>query len=211
MSELTQAEKAAAAFEGLLGDRWCVRCLLCLSVAYVTTDPRRLVGAKTDWKCSLCKGDIEMMGKVVWERLEETTQVSVCDARCTNARGPLCACPCGGANHGTKRTVSVTHDHGEAPEVNMPPSEEALRIVGEFIVARDRVASIAKQLKDAVNKGIYLGGYGSGLFRLMRSAEDAVRKANDARSHQSRMTALHAIITMQAKLIAQAKSTTVAA
>jgi hypothetical protein len=36
----------------------------------------------------------------VSKRVIGTVSAKACDARCTNARGPLCECSCGGENHG---------------------------------------------------------------------------------------------------------------
>jgi hypothetical protein len=197
MAELTREEKAAAAFEGFLGDRWCMRCQHCLSVAYVTAKPQRDVGL-VGWACGLCQGPIEAMGKVEYDRLSETIAVSVCDARCTHARGAHCACPCRGKNHGSGRTVTVTYDRGEAPEVDMPTNEVAKATAGTFLAARSAVLVIVKELRELRNRG----HLSNAKYYLMNAAEHAVDKATKARTHASRMKYLQAIVIQYANTLA---------
>lgn len=211
MSELTLEEKAAQAFEGLMGDRWAVRCQHCLSIAFVTVSPPAVRAGNTNgWLCKLCKGPIETMGKVEWDRLMKHVEESVCDGRCTHARGALCICFCRGKNHGTGRTVTVSYDLGEAPCVNMPPSEEALETAAEFLTARDMVKKIADDLvalKNTrrttanLNTGQYYGTYlTSQQYSLMIAAQRAVLKATKAKTHDSRMKTLDQALAQYAAL-----------
>lgn len=81
------------------------RCRDCLST--FTSEDSPIICA--------CDGILERLGKVTWDkkRYEEHQRVSVCDARCTNASGPLCNCKCNCSNHGTGRTIEVITREGK--------------------------------------------------------------------------------------------------
>ncbi len=53
--------------------------------------------------------------------------VGRCDARCHNAKGPVCSCVCGGKNHGVghKQAAANTQEHAfEMLEANGIDTEE---------------------------------------------------------------------------------------
>jgi hypothetical protein len=59
-----------------------------------------------DQPCPLCgEKALRYMGRVQRKNLVKDITKSICDARCTNAIGPHCDCPCGNINHGTKKLV----------------------------------------------------------------------------------------------------------
>ncbi len=59
--------------------------------------------------CACSGGLLEILGRVTFDkrRYEKLERVSVCDARCTNASGPLCNCKCNCKNHGTGKVREV--------------------------------------------------------------------------------------------------------
>jgi len=78
-----------------------------------------------------CGGTLEDMGKVQRSRLVHQHEESVCDDRCTQARGPNCDCKCGGENHGSKRTIVITRDAGGIPQAEIPCNVENGRLYRE--------------------------------------------------------------------------------
>lgn len=114
-------------------DRHFFRCNLCLSTFFVD-------GAKVDRTADCaCGGTAIMLGRVtdtgntaLWigER-----HVVPCDARCTNANGYRCDCPCRGENHGTGRVVTIEYIGGRATV--RPPDPDAFRRADEL---RDALA-----------------------------------------------------------------------
>lgn len=111
-------------------NRWYVRCTDCLAVGVLLEQPTH------DLQCGTCGGKIESMGKVSFvngiKHLTEEVHKCPCDARCTHAIGPQCDCPCGGANHGTGRVITVVHDLGVAPKCVMPEAEVRLQVANEY-------------------------------------------------------------------------------
>lgn len=186
--ELTSAQKAEAAFDAFIVDRWYVRCVHCLSVAAIEESPAR------NLKCSLCKGPIENMGRVHRDRLLEDRVESVCDARCTSARGPKCVCHCCTANHGSGRVVTVTRDIGEEPLVNMPTSEEAKEIAAEYIAAVSKVQARISEFASKRKTGIYNYQDNYQIYIGHR----AVSKAAKLRMHPARMKTLNGFLQVAA-------------
>lgn len=76
----------------------CKRCLGTYAVDFKDTEeaPRMYV-------CGICGQTALYMGKVAEDKLhmEAEKEVCKCDARCTNASGPICKCECHSANHGS--------------------------------------------------------------------------------------------------------------
>jgi len=169
-------------------NRWYVRCVDCLSVAAVdsATEP-----PKAD--CSLCAGRIEVMGRVrpatPWHRasLVQDVRDTACDWKCTSARGPCCACTCGGKNHGTGRTVSVVVGLGSLPRVAMPTSEHAQRMAADYRAAKQTA-------RDELTRVLSLAGPTGWLspidFARRRQIERAFGDAYRARTHSTRMRVL---------------------
>jgi hypothetical protein len=149
--------------------RWYVRCTTCLSIGAVETNP---YGQR--WTCGICAGTVEVMGKVVLDKLETEHTRSACDARCTHARGPLCVCHCGCVNHGTGRVVRVVVKH-DVPTIEFQDAETAMKIATAY---RDALAAVETALS-ATNRSSYFYGHYKVTMLL--------RKARDARKHETRM------------------------
>jgi hypothetical protein len=105
--------------------RWFYRCNGCLSVVA----SEELLHAPT---CSACGKTFVGIGKVIGNRLGSEYQESVCDDRCTYARGPNCGCVCGGKNHGSHMTVTVRKDLGAIPQLVVVEQGKALARVAEL-------------------------------------------------------------------------------
>jgi hypothetical protein len=164
------------------GPRWFVRCVDCLTIAAVTEQPDCYT-----WRCGICKGAIENMGKVERDRLTHTHLGSPCDDRCTFARGPHCDCSCGGKNHGSRLVVKIVRDAGPVPIVQMPNPEKAKRIAAEYHDYRARVLARLDTLAALKRRGEYLSDAN---FRCLRAIQKALRTAHAARTHEARMRAL---------------------
>ena len=109
-------------------NRHFYKCTDCLSVIAIDDYHR-------DIECA-CGGRYRHMGKVKGDRIVNERVQSVCDSRCTGARGPKCNCQCGGKNHGTHAVVTVTIEAGKIPIVS-PPDAQAQAIADEFRAYRD--------------------------------------------------------------------------
>lgn len=162
-------------------NRWFIRCTLCLTVASVETVPGK------DWRCDICNGTIENMGRVEGDRLVRVEERCACDGRCTGARGPLCECSCGGVNHGTGRTVLVTIDMGGVPKVKMVDEGKAKAQVAEFVASRDAVRATLAVLRTRKAVGQFLR---NDEFRRMLTIPAVLHKAAEARTHAGRMKVL---------------------
>lgn len=172
-------------------NRWFVRCAGCLSVMAIETEgyPRGLT-------CGACCGKVEVMGRV--ERARLVTGVehkSVCDARCTNARGPICDCPCAGANHGSKMVVVVTVTAG-IPSVTPVSVGEAFRIFSEYKTAYDAATLLLDPATSTYpgavefrkkQSGQYLTADEFGRYLTYTRAMRALLDTKKRRTHKSRM------------------------
>lgn len=65
-----------------------------------------------------CEGTVQFMGEVHGDKFIKTANRPACDGRCTHAHGPSCDCACGGANHGTGRTVQTIVSEGKVKVVD---------------------------------------------------------------------------------------------
>jgi len=166
-------------------NRWFIRCTLCLTVASVETVP------SADWRCDICDGTIENMGRVEGDRLVRVEERCACDGRCTGARGPLCECACGGVNHGTGRTVLVTIDMGGVPKVKFVDEGKARATAKEYMDTRDAVRAALAVLRTRKAAGNYLAEQD---FRRMVSIPATLHKAAEARTHAGRMKTLRAAL-----------------
>lgn len=149
--------------------RYYVRCTDCLSIGVVETNP---FGNK--WKCGVCAGPIEVMGKVVMNdtKLEKTTTRTACDMRCTHAIGPLCVCKCGCVNHGTGRVVTVVIREN-IPTIEFQNADEAMKIATDF---RNALAVVETALASLSN----------GYFRPW-NVRSLLLKARAARKQDTRL------------------------
>lgn len=75
------------------------------------------------------------MGEVKGDNYVKTGNRPACDGRCTHACGPICDCSCGGANHGTGRTVQTITILGKVKAVGL--SEEDVERAHAFRKLRD--------------------------------------------------------------------------
>lgn len=158
------------------GRRWCVRCAHCLDVAFVG---ERVRGGQ----CGACGGPVEEMGEVYGDRLGVTEHHCACDYRCTGAAGPRCDCHCGGANHGSGRTVEVVRDVGAAPRLRGQRDPGELRRRGDQFRA---AVAAAEELAASLHPG------SPAAWRLRR----AVSACREGRTHArvAKLSALTATI-----------------
>jgi hypothetical protein len=162
------------------GRRWFVRCRDCLSVAAVDETLTRA-------SCGACNGPIEIMGEEVAEdRLIRREHRTACDERCTSARGPICCCKCGAANHGSGRVAEVIYDAGPVPRVMMRGPVMARVTAQEF---RDACAAVLAQL-DPLRARRAVGHLPDGDFDRMRRLSAALTRAHAARTHAGRLKTL---------------------
>jgi hypothetical protein len=163
----------------IAGRRWFVRCRDCLSVAAVDETFNRA-------SCGACNGQIEIMGEVAEDRLIRREHRTACDERCTSARGPICCCKCGAANHGTGRVVEVIHDAGPVPRVMMRGPVMARVTAQEF---RDACTAVLAQL-DPLRARRAIGHLPDRDFDRMRRLSAALTRAHAARTHAGRLKTL---------------------
>lgn len=128
--------------------RWFLRCLTCREPWAVDAEhrPGDLLLAAVRARCPHCgaipptprstqgpdllHGEHEIMGRIKSGFREGKRAPAKCDARCRNARGPHCDCPCGGASHGLGLLASLASPttDGAPPALSLvnPPSEKVL-------------------------------------------------------------------------------------
>lgn len=110
------------------------KCNDCLSVI---TSPEYFSGYQDSILNCICGGRFKHLGQAGNKsRIYKTSIECACDGRCTGATGPKCECSCGGINHGTGRTVTITRDKGNIPSVN-PPDPQAIERAREYRELRD--------------------------------------------------------------------------
>jgi len=195
--------QVSAAVSAPAGPLWFVRCCDCLAVVAVPDGemPRRIVRDGYP-VCGACGGRVESMGQVHRDRLVVVSERSVCDDRCTCARGPSCDCKCGGKHHGTKLTVKVRRDLGPEPVVMVQATGVLLRIADELRQARERAFAAVDALPGARFADAAMGGW------LPPEKFQAVRRWRELRAdvvaalrgkiHRVRLAKL-AALEMQAK------------
>jgi hypothetical protein len=176
-------------------NRWYVRCPGCLGLGVIEFDPGNNGGRP---ECEGCKQPMDVMGRVQGESWVREADASVCDDRCTTARGPKCACGCGGENHGIGLAAGTVRIIAESGRVVIRPvaADQAAERCAEWESARvDLRAEIEAKYPElaAYRAGEYLGGGGSARFQRYRDASDMlrqVRKGADMKSHAGRMKRL---------------------
>ena len=134
-----------------------------------------------------CGGEIEYLGEVTHEeRVVETRHKAKCDARCTNASGPVCNCHCNCENHGHGLLASITYEvnHGKAilSPVNV---NEALSIASEY---RSAVANATQRMET------YLASLGANTRWYRYTAEKKLRQASHWKRHALRMQRLNELV-----------------
>jgi hypothetical protein len=166
-------------------NRWFVRCVTCLAMAAVDEHPNT-----HEWRCGVCQGPIENMGRVERERLIHEHLEAICDDRCTNAKGPICNCKCGGQHHGSHRVVRVVRDAGPVPTVTPSTGRDQARLNADEY-GRYRAAALA--LLDPLLASKRRGYLPAGEYDRMRMLQAALRKAHEARVHLTRVRTLLAV------------------
>lgn len=172
-------------------ERWFYRCVDCLSV--VATGRGPIIDRRTGFGselCGLCGGPMECMGRVERDRLVTDHERCACDDRCTYATGPKCNCKCGGENHGTKRTVSVRIDHGDAPVIAVPNSAKALAVAAEW---RAALAPIVEE-RDRIGRRKAEGWIERSAYDRFMNLCRLIGRAKVARTHAGRMKILRAAL-----------------
>lgn len=179
----------------VIGLHWFT-CPDCLSVVSAGVDADGLERAKP--RCGACGAGMEYDGRTRDDGSAWRTDVErcACDHRCTGARGPSCSCQCGGANHGTGRTVTVTIVEG-VPHMAAPrDAAKLVARVAEFRAAREEVfAMIESRYGDVFRRksagervpdfGFYLDG---------RGYQSDLRDVGNKRTHAARMAGLARIV-----------------
>lgn len=200
--------------------RWYVRCLGCLSIGCIESerDPspwrHNWDAAKGGYKleggatCEACGGRVETMGRVVstfrpWLGREE--EQSPCDARCSDARGHKCDCPCGGENHG-KGAIVVLVSEGGVPRVTVLDRATALQRSAEWTkrLEETRAAFDARfgslRERKAARRWLDAGDYAT--WALSERLHDEIRDAAGMRTHKGRMDKLARVREACAKVYA---------
>ena len=191
------------------GPLWFVRCRDCLAVVAVTAAelPRRV--GRDGWPiCGACGGPVEIMGQVERARLISESHRSVCDDRCTNARGPSCDCKCGGKFHGSTLVVRVVRDLGPVPVVCVRPSGQLQLMAAEFRAARDAAYGAADELPGCAivdrARGAWLSPADFQAAARWRAARRRVVEACGLRVHRMRVERLRAITAELRRAVAAA-------
>lgn len=176
--------------------RWYIRCPGCLSISAVEVCPDA-TPQTAKMRCELCDVEVENMGRVHQAArpylITGTAEVCACDGRCTGARGPSCDCPCGGRNHGTGATVTVTFTAG-IPRATVLDAAKAIARRDEFkalveqVRASDSYGYSCYQRKAA---GEYLdrGEFGA-FLRYQNGARRVIVAARRLKTHSGRCKAL---------------------
>lgn len=167
-------------------NRWFVRCTTCLAVSAVEEWPNL-----HDWRCGICGGSFENMGRVERDRLIHEHHAAICDDRCTSARGPICNCKCGGKYHGSHMVVRVVRDAGPIPTITPNSGREQARLNAEEF---RRMKTAALALLDPLLASRGRGYLPAAAYDRMRRLQAAVRKAHEARVHSARVKALRAVV-----------------
>jgi hypothetical protein len=204
--------------------RWYVRCPECLSIGCIDS-PERPPQWRSDYKrdengkplpptapgqypmewvggltCDACGGHVETMGQVTWtkRRLFENEQESVCDGRCTGAKGWKCDCSCGGHNHGTGATVTVQRDKGGIPRLLVLKPAEAKARRAAWDAAWDRTSNAFDAAFGAIRarkaRRDWLDAPQWDDFLLSERLRDDMKDAAGMRTHKGRMDKLARVL-----------------
>lgn len=168
--------------------RYCYRCGDCLTVVFALERVPK-------GSCEACGGNIEYLGRVERSRVVQDHEACACDARCTSSTGPSCSCRCGGENHGTGATVTVTTDVGAVPRFAPKDPAKQLARATEY-----RAAVAAAKARLAAHWGGYLADYRAGVriesyatWRAIRDDLLDLNKATRLKTHGGRLKALAAV------------------
>lgn len=152
--------------------------------------------------CPICEGKLRNRGPVKRDgRVWASGQVSVCDGRCTSAQGVRCDCQCGGRNHGSGRTVTISWVES-ARRLNMADTEALARLAAERLPLIRQAETLAGELVDRLEAifGAELADYRAGRwvtrFDRIRAWQDyraAIRHAQGLKTPKGRLNALRRI------------------
>lgn len=121
-------------------NRYFLSCNYCERVMAVNLEEGTTIEEVAQSACPLCnEKELRIMGRVEKSNIVREGKKAACDARCTNARGPLCDCLCLGPNHGTGKLVSYDKVYCKLSVV-----EKALLNNNEQYLARLRRMAAAK-------------------------------------------------------------------
>lgn len=144
-------------------------------------------------KCA-CGAAARWEGQVNNGRLIFTAQAPACDDRCLTATGKTCSCQCGGRNHGTWRTVTVTRDEGGAPKVASNIDEAACRQRRQELEAAVKAART--RLEERVGAEVLATSRGGGwvsdrnAWEDIRETDNAIHAAYRLKTHNGRLARL---------------------
>jgi hypothetical protein len=124
-------------------DRHYGRCSYCERPLAFEAD-RTDIQFILDQPCPLCgEKALRYMGRVQRKNLVKDITKSVCDERCTNARGPHCDCFCGNVNHGTKKLIVFNKVVGRLEVVE----KDLLNHNTEYLARIKRMAAAKNSIK----------------------------------------------------------------
>lgn len=156
---------------------WTNEGTLCLSISVIE-------GAMPSGLVCTCGGQVELMGVVRGQRLHVATELRCpCDGRCTHAKGPLCDCSCGGANHGTGRVVRIEH-YENIPRIQSGTPEYATEFLAAVAAAHTRMLATF---------GTREGWEPERIHVARQAARQDYNRAGTMKSHAGRMRVLKSI------------------
>jgi hypothetical protein len=173
------------------------RCIGCLEVVALT-EQQTMERCQTRATCATCAQRFEYMGRVQVDRLVQEHTRCKCDDRCTSARGPICNCKCGGANHGAGMLgyVRVAVDVGAVPVIQTPSATRAAIAGRQYQEFTALLAVAAEELKSLLDRKIAGQYLQPADYTRLLTLRRAIHKANDARVHAARMKTLRALVSL---------------
>jgi hypothetical protein len=133
------------------------------------------------------------MGEVRGDNYVKHEDKPACDGRCTHAAGPMCDCLCGGANHGTGKTVRITKIEGKVHAVGL--SEEDVERAHVYRRFRDAALADFDKKFAGVGEMIRSGTYVERpLYVDFVTSKRDLEKAIAMRQHAPRIKALADLI-----------------
>jgi hypothetical protein len=179
-------------------ERHFYRCGDCLHV-FALDGPQRLcnVVSPASLRCDCGSQRVAYMGRVGPDgAVGYTEERCACDSRCTSARGPICNCSCGGANHGTGATVRVRIDNTAAtiePQADLPERLAALTAFRDACAtARDAIDALPHAADVAAGKWVANRAAWERVFY----ARQSLRNAGNLKTHAARMRAVAKVIAI---------------
>lgn len=173
-------------------NRYCFKCADCIAVFFIEDDDPNFERTTRQIECD-CGGIASLMGKVHRERVLQEEIVSVCDGRCTSAKGPSCNCHCGGANHGSGAVVKIFRDvSNKIPKAHNDPN------IGVAIEWRDGLRDAAERMTrtygaDVLEKYLQKVCIGWDLYARVHRDYKKMMAAKDMKTHKGRMLKLASV------------------